>query len=61
MWLIRADDTGEAVGGGDGKRVRGLGSGGHDGPVCLNDVRQLQRSNEVRAPPEDHIKIYVNL
>lgn len=32
---------------GDSKRVKGLGIGGPDGPVSLDDVRRLQRSNEV--------------
>ena len=32
---------------GDNKRSKGLGIGGPDGPVSLDDVRRLQRSNEV--------------
>lgn len=39
-------DDGVTIGG-DGKRIKGLGSGGVSGPIMLNDVRQLQRSNEV--------------
>uniref|UniRef100_A0A7I4DTR9 FHA domain-containing protein n=1 Tax=Physcomitrium patens TaxID=3218 RepID=A0A7I4DTR9_PHYPA len=38
-------DDGVTIGG-DGKRIKGLGSGGVSGPIMLNDVRQLQRSNE---------------
>ncbi|CAM6008942.1 unnamed protein product [Sphagnum balticum] len=37
------------------KRSRGLGTGGPDGPVSLNDVRRLQRSNEeLRQQLEAH-------
>lgn len=43
-----ADDLGDPVGG-DAKRIKGLGNGGASGPIMLNDVRQLQRSNEVRS------------
>eukprot|EP00250_Pteridium_aquilinum_P010196 c19207_g1_i1 orf=387-3377(-) len=41
---------------GDSKRVKGLGIGGPDGPVSLDDVRRLQRSNEeLRNQLEAHL------
>jgi hypothetical protein len=45
-WVCVAEDV-EEGGGAECKRSRGLGTGGPDGPVSLNDVRRLQRSNEV--------------
>jgi hypothetical protein len=48
MLIHVADDLGDTVGG-DAKRIKGLGNGGVSGPIMLNDVRQLQRSNEVRS------------
>ncbi|KAH9553047.1 hypothetical protein CY35_09G099300 [Sphagnum magellanicum] len=45
----------EEGGGAECKRSRGLGTGGPDGPVSLNDVRRLQRSNEeLRQQLEAH-------
>ncbi|MCO5560635.1 hypothetical protein L7F22_014251 [Adiantum nelumboides] len=41
---------------GDSKHVKGLGIGGPDGPVSLDDVRRLQRSNEdLRNQLEAHL------
>ncbi|KAH8951402.1 hypothetical protein BDL97_09G026100 [Sphagnum fallax] len=40
-----AEDAEEGVCG-DGKRIRGLGSGVHDGPISFSDVQQLQRAND---------------
>ncbi|MCO5572950.1 hypothetical protein L7F22_026712 [Adiantum nelumboides] len=41
---------------GDSKRVKVLGIGGPDGPVSLDDVRRLQRSNEdLRNQLEAHL------
>ena len=48
MLMHVTDDLGDTVGG-DAKRIKGLGNGGVSGPIMLNDVRQLQRSNEVRS------------
>jgi hypothetical protein len=49
-----AEDV-EEGGGAECKRSRGLGTGGPDGPVSLNDVRRLQRSNEeLRQQLEAH-------
>ncbi|KAG0628014.1 hypothetical protein M758_2G243900 [Ceratodon purpureus] len=49
------DDLGDTVGG-DAKRIKGLGNGGVSGPIMLNDVRQLQRSNEeLRVLVETHM------
>jgi hypothetical protein len=44
--LADGEGTGE-YNPGDSKRTKGLGIGGPDGPVSLDDVRRLQRSNEV--------------
>lgn len=50
-----SDDLGDTVGG-DAKRIKGLGNGGVSGPIMLNDVRQLQRSNEeLRVLVETHM------
>lgn len=41
---------------GDSKRIKGLGIGGPEGPVSLDDVRRLQRSNEdLRQKLEAHV------
>ncbi|KAH9316932.1 hypothetical protein KI387_018701, partial [Taxus chinensis] len=41
---------------GSGKRIKGLGIGGPEGPVSLDDVRRLQRSNEdLRQQLEAHV------
>lgn len=32
---------------GDSKRLKGIGIGAPDGPISLDDVRSLQRSNTV--------------
>jgi DNA-binding helix-hairpin-helix protein with protein kinase domain len=53
-WVCVAEDV-EEGGGAECKRSRGLGTGGPDGPVSLNDVRRLQRSNEeLRQQLEAH-------
>eukprot|EP01018_Ginkgo_biloba_P012851 Gb_37853 [translate_table: standard] len=47
---------------GDGKRIKGLGIGGPEGPVSLDDVRRLQRSNEeLRQQLEAHVLTIENL
>lgn len=33
--------------GSESKRLKGLGIGSHEGPISLDDVRSLQRSNTV--------------
>ncbi|BBM97232.1 hypothetical protein MPTK1_1g04060 [Marchantia polymorpha subsp. ruderalis] len=41
---------------GDGKRMRGITTCSSEGPVSLDDVRRLQRSNEeLRQQLEDHV------
>ncbi len=47
-WNNDAEDAEEGVCG-DGKRIRGLGSGVHDGPISFSDVQQLQRANDVSS------------
>lgn len=42
--VIDVDNEGMA---GDGKRMRGITTCSSEGPVSLDDVRRLQRSNEV--------------
>ncbi|CAL9093066.1 unnamed protein product [Musa textilis] len=40
----------------DSKRLKGIGIGAHDGPISLDDVRSLQRSNtELRQQLESHV------
>ncbi|KAG6549660.1 hypothetical protein Mapa_008639 [Marchantia paleacea] len=50
-----ADIDNEGVAG-DGKRIRGITTCSSEGPVSLDDVRRLQRSNEeLRQQLEDHV------
>lgn len=49
------ENAGECISA-DSKRIKGLGMGGIDGPVSLDDVRRLQRSNEeLRNQLEAHV------
>eukprot|EP00268_Persea_americana_P033854 TRINITY_DN3347_c0_g1_i3.p1 TRINITY_DN3347_c0_g1~~TRINITY_DN3347_c0_g1_i3.p1 ORF type:complete len:899 (-),score=261.60 TRINITY_DN3347_c0_g1_i3:246-2942(-) len=42
--------------GSESKRLKGLGIGSHEGPISLDDVRSLQRSNtELRKALESHV------
>jgi hypothetical protein len=46
------DPEGGEVGSGS-KRLKGLGIGSPDGPVSLDDVRRLEKSNSVSCPVQD--------
>lgn len=37
------------------KRLKGIGIGGPDGPISLDDFRSLQRSNSVSFKPLSHM------
>jgi hypothetical protein len=41
----------EEEGGSGSKRLKGLGIGSPDGPVSLDDVRRLEKSNAVSLAP----------
>jgi hypothetical protein len=47
-WNNDVEDAEEGVCG-DGKCIKGLGSGVHDGPNSFYDVQQLQWTNDVRV------------